>query len=629
MIIKIRKYLFIGAKEDLDRFFDQAQAQGFIEFIAPSGKKPVEQPADIEHLLAALKILRKQPLKKPYLGGGTAAYAVEIAHRILALKAEIERLREEERILEAEISRVAPFGDFSMDDLDFIEREGRRKIQFFCMKTSKSHLAHDRHNLIYIDTVYDLDYFIAIDSEHVSYPDMIEMRIDRPLGQLQNYLSFIKESLHLLEAELKGFAGHIDFLHHTLIELLNEHHLSNAKKEVGHPLEQILFSVEAWIPENKITALFGMLDGMAIHAEEIAIEERDSVPTCMQNKGVRRMGEDLVQIYDVPASEDKDPSGWVFWAFALFFAIIVADGGYGLLFLAVTLFCKYKFPKAKGEIKRFIKLGIILSVSCILWGVCTSSYFGMDLSPSNSFSRYTPLGYLAEKKAAYHMQQKDEVYQHILKETPQAASAKDPQEFFIAAHATFDEFKDNILLELSLVIGVIHISLSFMRYLARSIAGIGWIFFMVGGYLFFPSLLNATTMVHYLGWLDKPTAAKIGLQLVYGGVGVAMILALIQKGLEGISEVTRGMQVFADVLSYLRLYALALAGTMMASTFNDIGINIGLAAGIFAILCGHIVTIALGASAGIIHGLRLNFIEWYHHSFEGGGRLFNPLRKIK
>ena len=76
---------------------------------------------------------------------------------------------------------------------------------------------------------------------------------------------------------------------------------------------------------------------MAVHCEPIAIEETDKIPTYMENKGRQRIGEDLVRIYDIPATTDKDPSGWVFWFFALFFAMIVADGGYGLLYLGIAV----------------------------------------------------------------------------------------------------------------------------------------------------------------------------------------------------------------------------------------------------------------------------------------------------
>ena len=277
-------------------------------------------PIQIQHLTQAIRILRKLPIKKAYEGEEDLHYADETAVRILEMKKEIERLAEEQRLLRAEITRVSPFGDFSLDDIDYIEKEGKREIQFFCIKSFKSHAVKERDDLIFVGTDYGLDYFISIDKEAKPHPDMIEMRIDRPLGELQTHLHFVSESLHQMEAELKGFAGHLQFLRDALVAHLNDYHLALAKKEVTYPFEDSsLFAVEAWIPENKLSIFSEIIQQLAIHSEPIRIEEKDRTPTYMENKGIARMGEDLVHIYDVPATTDKDPSIWVFWAFALFF----------------------------------------------------------------------------------------------------------------------------------------------------------------------------------------------------------------------------------------------------------------------------------------------------------------------
>lgn len=639
MIIPVRKYLIIGAKEDLDHFFDRAQHQGFLEFITTSAKRPVEHSQEVQNLIAALKELRKLPLKAPYTGNDDRQHAFDTAQRILSLKADIEKLHEERRLLQTEIARVAPFGDFSRQDIDFIEQEGKVKIQFWCMKTEKSHKTAFPDEIIYVATDYDLDYFISINPEPKHYPHMIEMRIDRPVGELQNQLSFVKDSLHQMEAELKGYAGHIEFLHEALVEELNEYNLAWAKKESTFPLQNSLFIIEAWVPENKVKSMFAFIDGMTVHCEEIVIEPEDRVPTFMENHGVNRIGEDLVLIYDCPATNDKDPSPWVLWAFTVFFAIIVSDAGYGLIYLSIALYLKYKFPKMKGAAKRFCNLFVIMSCGCILWGVATSSYFGLKLNPHNPLAKISILRILSEKKADYHLAHNDEVHQSWIKKHPPLAKASTGEQLVEGAvvkkeggtitYEMLDEYSRNFLLEFSLIIGIIHISISFLRYLRRNWAGIGWIAYMVGGYLFFPFILNATTLVNIMGWVDKDTAKQVGQQLVYGGIGAAVFLSLLQNRWKGFGEVTNIIKVSLDVLSYLRLYALGLAATIMAETFNGIGVYIGLVAGFVAMIIGHLINIQLGMMAGVIHGLRLNFLEWYHYCFEGNGRLFKPLKRLK
>ncbi len=620
MIINLKKYLILGSETDLDRFFSRAQAQGFLEFISLNPKNKVAHKEDVEHLFSALKILKKLPVAKPYVGGGDEAEALHICSRILFLHKEIEKLHEEERLLRQEMARVAPFGDFSLEDIEYIEKHGHRKVQFFCMRTAKSHATDIPDEVIYIGTEFDLDYFMTINPELRHYPDMIEMRIDRPLGDLKLHLSCANDSLKSMEKELKDFSGYIDFLNHILVELLNDHNLDFAKKDVAYPLENSVFAVEAWIPENKVGTLFAMIDGMSIHAEEILIEPEDKIPTCMENAGTSKMGEDLVKIYDIPSTSDKDPSPWVFWVFVLFFSMIVSDAGYGLLYLAIALYCKWKFPNLTGVGKRFLNLFVILSCGCIVWGVLTAAYFGLKVDSQSFFGKISILKHIAAAKAEYAMQAANGVAAHV-----QAVSSSP----IVLSNEMLDQYSRDVLLEFSLMVGVIHISFSFLRYIRRSWAGIGWIAFMMGGYLFFPSILHATSLINVFGWVTPEMGKELGLQLMYGGIGAAVILAFIQKRSQALGEITNVVQVFADVLSYLRLYALALAGSIMAETFNGIGDYIGLVAGIVATIVGHLVNILLGIMAGVIHGLRLNFLEWYHYSFDGNGRLFKPLKKLK
>lgn len=638
MIEDVVKYFIMGTKESLDRFFEQAQEQGFLEFISIPSKKPAEVPVTIHNLLAAHKILRKQPVKDPYQGGGDLHLAMQVSERIIELKEDLEKLGEEKRVLDTDIVRVAPFGDFSMDDIAYIEKEGHRKVQFFCMKTAKSHMTSFPDEIIYVGTEYDLDYFITISEEPISIPGMIEMRIDAPLGELENRLDFVEDSIHRFETELKEYAGYIDFLHEILIEELNKYHLSCAKKEVAYPLKNSLFVIEAWVPRNKVNALFGLIDGLDIHTEQVLIEPEDKVPTYLENRGAAMIGEDIIKLYDIPATSDKDPSSWVLWFFAFFFAVIVGDAGYGVIFLALAFFLKKKFPHLQGQGKRMLKLLFLLASFCIGWGVLTSSYFGMKLAPTHALMKISPLYYLVDKKADYHLAAKDEVYKSWVAKFPQLQTATTGKQMLASAvivtkgrtsYPIVEEFSGNIIFEFIIIIGIVHLSLGFLRYVRRNYSGIGWIAFMVGGYLFFPTMLQATTIVNFMGWISPATAKVLGLQLLYGGLGFALIAALIQRGWKGLNEIANIVQVFSDVLSYLRLYALSLAGAIMASTFNQEGAALGLVVGFIIILVGHCVNISLSFMGGIIHGLRLNFLEWYHYCFTGGGRLFKPLQKLK
>lgn len=637
MIIDLHKYLIFGKREEMDRFFQLAQKGGFLEFLGTSHKKALELPEEAKNILAAIKIVRHYS-PNPEQDRPHYPLPEELAEEIVQLKSAQERFFEEERILSAEISRISVFGDFSREELDQLEMETKRVFQFFCMKSDLARELTLPPEMIYVGTDYDLDYFVAIHKERTQYPKMIEIQIEKPVGQLRDRLHYVRDQIALLERKLHDFANALGHLQEGLIECLNTYHLQLAKHDAASLLEESLFAIEAWVPETKVKALHGLLSGLSVQCEPIAIESKDVVPTYMENKGAAKMGEDLVHVYDTPAPTDHDPSSWILVFFCIFFAMIVSDAGYGLLYLALGLYLKWKHPKIAGAGKRFVKLTLVIATCCIAWGVMTASFFGIEIGPNNPFRKTSLIHYLATRKAEYHIEQKDDVYETYVHEFPDVATATDGHDFLLKAskqeggslkYEALEDFYDSILMEFSLLMGMIHLSLSFFRYLRRNWAGLGWVVFMIGGYLFFPSILNATTLANILGLAPKPIAYAMGEQMVYMGIAGAFFAALIQRKWGAFHELMNVVQVFADVLSYLRLYALALAGMIMANTFNHIGVNAGLFAGAIIILIGHLVNVTLAIMGGVIHGLRLNFLEWYHYSFEGGGRLFNPLRLRK
>ncbi len=636
-IIRVKKYLFIGVQEDIDIFFKRAQEKGFIEFISTKARRAFDYPDDVQKMIMALKILRKQP----HVKGAELTKDLDpqkLAHTIVENNIWLEKLEEQKRLLESEISRVEPLGDFDLKEIRRIEQDSGRHIQFFCVKKAKLRKMELDEVLIHVGSEYDMDYFMTVSHKVESFTGMIEMHFEKSLSELQEELVGVKERMKKCQAELKEDAAYIDFLKKHLILVLNKYHLSSTSAEISTHLNDALFAIEGWIPKNRLHGLFPLLEGLGIHCEEVAIEEEDKVPTYMENKNYGKIGEDLVHIYDTPATDDRDPSSWVFWAFAIFFAMIISDAGYGAIFLSLALFLRWKFKHVQPSGRRFLRLFTTLSAFCIGWGVISGSYFGIEFSPENPINKVNFIHAFAVKKADYHIMHQDETYEEMVKDFPNLKGVTSGEEFLFKAKKTKDgftkyvisnDFRDSIFMEIALLAGVIHISLSLIRQTRRHLAGVGWVFSMIGAYMFFPKILGATSLVHFVFLIPKATSFAVGQQLLWGGMALALVIALIQKKWGGFIELTKIIELFADVLSYLRLYALGLAAMILADTFNEMGMSLGFAAGFFVILAGHMVNIAVGIMGGTIHGLRLNFIEWYHHSFEGGGKLFNPLKLMK
>lgn len=637
MRVDVQKYLFIGAEQERMRFFAKAQESGIVEFIDPSGSVKKGLPADLQHLLAARKVLRGyEPAEQEDLGDLSAAD--RIADVILRLKERLDRLEEEQRILRQEIARVEVFGDFCVDDIRYIEERGHRKVQFFFSKKALAEELAPEGNLLYVGSNFGLDYFVSIAPERQSYPGLTEMRIERPVGTLRVRYEEIFGEIRVIEQEIKSYEKRYHFLQKRYVDRLNAYHLIEAGSSTEALFEGRLFAVMGWVPEDKLEELAQLGSGFNLVVEQIAVDPSDRVPTYLDNRGWTRVGEDLVHIYDSPSTTDRDPSLWVLCFFAFFFAMIVGDAGYGLILLATSIWLGWKFGPLEGVGKRFVKLCILLSSAVVVWGIVTTSFFGIQIPLTSPLQKVSFVTWAVEKKVDYVLSTGGEDYQEMVKEYPGAMQYSTAEEMLahsdvdVAHHdvnALYDSYANNVMIELALLIGSIHVILSMCRVLDQHWAGIGWIVFIVGAYLWAPSMLDSLSMVNYLFGVSPAAATKIGLQLIWIGLGMAIFLAVLQHRLGGVAEVTKVVQVFADILSYLRLYALGLAGSIMSETFNMMGGEMGYVFGSLVILLGNGINIALAIMGGIIHGLRLNFLEWYHWSFGGGGRMLRPLQLLR
>jgi len=636
MIIGVKKYLFIGVNEDKATFFKQMQKKGVVEFLSKRERSISDLPKDLQKVMDAIKILIKQPKN-----GGDATVIEgstdDLAATIVEVKDRLDNLMEEKSSLKFEISQIEPLGEFSLSEVREIERQSNRHIQFFSLAGSQLKFTSITKDLLYLNRRDDIHYFMSFSPDIRNLPEMVEIEVKHSLHALRCRLEEVTRSIQEHERELRESRVYVTLLEKHLTSRLNRYNLECASEEVSSPLDKTLFAVEGWIPENHLHKLFPISERLRVHAEEIAVEDGEHVPTYMENKSYGKIGEDLVHIYDTPAPQDKDPSNWVLWAFALFFAMIVSDAGYGLIFLGISIFLIKKFSHAHAYIKRTFRLFTLLSLSCIAWGILANTYFGIDLSPKNPLNKVSLIHYLAVHKADYHITHRDTTHKRLLEKYPHLADVESGEEFLQRAiehkggsvhYAVLSDFRDSIFMEIALLVGVLHISLSLLRYLRRHWAGSGWILTIIGGYLFFPKILDSTSVIHFMYFIPRQIGYEVGLLLMCTGIPLSVLLSLIQNGWGGCIEITKVIELFADILSYLRIYALGLAAMILATTFNEMGVSLGLALGFFVILIGHVINLAIGVMGGTIHGLRLNFIEWYHHSFDGGGRPFQPLKLL-
>lgn len=558
--------------------------------------------------------------------------AKEITDRILHLKSTLTADEQKLYELTQEIERIKPFGEFSVTSLESLEQEIGRRVRFFAAKATKN-LGAIEPALIKVNEQDGIDYFIAIQNEPIVFNDLIELYFAEPLSALLQKEQALKSAIEASHAELKTLTCYNLLLHEALVTRLNVAHLGFAEEMSEFELENQLFVVEGWVPKTALSALQELTERHQVYKEKVAIDKLQTPPTYLENRGTAKVGEDLIRVFDTPSIRDSDPSLWVLFAFSLFFSMIVNDAGYGMLYLAVALFLRFRVKKLTGDLKRFLSLVTILAATCMLWGRLTHSIFGMHFGPESFIRKHSLMTWLIKQKAEYCIATNNDTFQYYQNQYPQLGKKPTAEQLLyvhgpkdVSEHPVASKFTDNVLLELSLFLGAIHICIGLLRYIRKNPVGLGWIAFIVGAYLYIPYFLQANSLIHYVFWLPKQAAAEFGLQLMLFGISFASIAGAITHGVAGLFEWTHAVQVFADVLSYLRIYALGYAGLIVAETVNMLGAKLPFVLAVAVIVFGHLLNMTIAILGGTIHGLRLNFLEWYRYSFFGGGKEFRPLQ---
>lgn len=636
MRVDVQKWLFIAANDHKDAFFKRAQEIGLIEFINNGSQLRYEASAPQLEVLQALRVL------KGVNGATKACQSHErdyqaLAQRCLYLQSSIDQAVEESQQIQEELHRLQVLGEFSLQKLDQISLQSSLKPRFICCESAYQPALE---NLFKLGTREGVDYFLWFSQGQATPRGVTPMTIEKDPSQLRELLVKRERDLKEFAKELQVIKTFEPELKEYLIALINDASLERAQQGSKQAMQGYLFYATGWVARSRQNEIQALCVEFNIVASPVEIDKGETPPTELFNHGVSRIGQDLIGIYDVPANDDKDPSTWVLVFFAIFFSIIIGDAGYGLVFLLASVYVHNKATQAKGLALRLKKLAFILSLSCIAWGTMTNAFFGMSFEPSHPIRKVSLLHTLCKAKARYHWDQKDEVYHEYVQKMPQLANLRPTaaqqilEQGYINTpggprYDLLNSFSDSILKEISLLLGAVHLILSLARYLRRNWAWAGWIIFIIGSWLYFPQIVKATTFVNYLLYIDPITSQQIGLQMVYLGIATSLIIAPIQNRWSGLLEFMNLIQVFSDGLSYLRLYALGLAGGMMSSTFNELAVASGPVAGVFIMIAGHFINIILGIIGGVIHGLRLNFLEWYHYSFAGGGRWHRPLKKAQ
>ena len=586
MIVPMIKITFVGLERDKEQFLQHLQEIGAVHLIFPRERvEPMDLVRELGRITETCKFLAVR--------AGTATPQGALSAREVCEKREIlgqreARLQTEITVLKKECSVVEAWGDFPVQEVEVLRSKGVY-LQFF--RVSPTNFARLPLKDVYhqvIRVVRGETCFITVAGQPVSLEVQPEKLPFAGLSEIRTQLAKKQAELEQIAADYAALATHLPVLKSEQAALTNFLEHRRAVLNAQNELESRLFIVKCWspLPERELAAKIPGTLTLYHYSESPAADEQ--VPVLLRNNAIFDSGEDLVKVYSYPSYADFDPSGFVLYCFAMFFGMIIGDTGYGLTLLALTVIARRKFKSTGPFAVRFFRLMYFLSIAVTVYGIISGGYFGITLHPDNPLSRLCIID--LNTKAG-----------------------------------------QNLAMIISVIIGMLHISLSFLvRFRnTRDIAALGWVGVIWSGYF----LINSR-MAHGVDNVFARYFFIAGLVVVFAFSSSSKNIVLrILAGFNGLLGI---VQVFSDVLSYLRLFALGIATIYMAHTFNMLARDIvaglpwiGYLVAAIILFAGHSVNLLLGIMGGVIHGLRLNFLEWYRWCFTGDGVVYRPFERIK
>jgi V/A-type H+-transporting ATPase subunit I len=573
----------VGHVSEKERVLEELQEMGVLELIPLSREtRPEADPS--RRSRDALAYLELCPQKQRPATGAARFDPVEVEAEIVELQDRTHTLELQRDRLIQRIEALAHWGDF-----EFPAREDLANQRFWFYVVPRNRLAElDANELVWKEVGRSgRNAYVVVVSEGepsgVPAPRIRTGKVGRK--ELARHLEVVEMALEDAQLDRIRLTRWRTLLS-TSLDALED--LAARGHAAGECFDQgPLFAVQAWAPDASLDDLRRYAESKGMALETAPPGQDESPPTLLSNPGRTEGGEDLVTFYKTPGYGAWDPSSVVMFSFAVFFAMIVSDGGYGLLLaLPLVRFWKRLGGSSAGLRWRWVLLSLVLAT--VGYGVLVGSYFGVSPSPGS----------------------------------------------FLGSLAVVDMSDTTFMMGVSVTIGVLHVALANVMDARRlgwtpaALAPLGWAGVMVGGYLVLLASLPDLAALRTPGaWV-----AVSGLVLVLGFAGHGSP-ALGRMG-KGLAALARLSQAFGDVLSYLRLFALGVASASLAVAFNGMAAGareaipgVGLLVALTILIVGHSLNLVLAVASGFIHGMRLNVIEFFNWGLPEEGSLFRPFQK--
>lgn len=607
MISPMTKYSFVLLCGQTEEFLSKIQELGVIDItrslkpIDETSEKLLAEADEVKKALSVLKNCKGEPDKVP-VSGCSAKDVLDTDERIAELRGELTSAKKE-------LVARKPWGEFSSEDLQKLEAKGLQIRFYSCPKKKFDASWGDIQPLQVISETESTVFFVTVAPAGEEYSFPIEP-VAAPAGSVNEAEKTLADLQSRLDGEnrkLANLKSCIGNLEKTYADRLGELDLYFAEAATEKAVDNYVTVLTGFAPVEDDDRLRKAFDELGVYYTAEAATKEDNPPIKLHNNWFARNFEVLTGMYGMPVYDEFDPTPVLGPFFMLFFAMCMGDAGYGIILMLIALYMKLKMQDS-GLGKMYRLIGFLGGMTFFV-GLFLGTFFGMSiLSASWAPSWLKALcvdGWFPDGKIAGFPVQ----------------------------------------MVLAVAIGVLHICLAMIiktvnftkRFgFSKTISTWGWTTLIVGGIVVISLGMMEVLSAEVFKWVIIALAAVSGLAIFVFNTPGRNPLVNIGSGLWDTYNMATGL--LGDVLSYIRLYALGLAGGMLGNAFNIMGtmildIPVPVVNWVFCIVIlifGHVLNLAMACLGAFVHPLRLTFVEYFKNSgYEGTGAKYNPLVKTK
>ncbi len=600
MIAQMKRVFVVLQDKDKQDQLKQLRRLGVlhVEALPGSGAAYDELMAARASILTAVGLLSEFKVK-PVSGDMTVTSAIDMATGIRRIDAVIKTALAEQGALIREMERVSSWGDFDPSLIAWFAAKGLQ-VQLVELESRNLGQLPEDVDYITLERSKTASRVLLVSRQALALPACCTVfpMPAKSLSELQAELVTVKSRVASMKAELSAKAPHAAALSQAVAKVDSE--IQFEALHSGMPASGGVAYFSAWLPakDEKRLVEAAAKSGWGLLVAEPLPEEQP--PTKIENPAIVRM---IQPVFDflgtVPNYREYDISGWFLMFFTVFFAMIFGDGGYGSLLLLGGIFAALKAKKQSGRVPDAVRLLLLLASATVLWGILTASWFGLDVSLLPAIFKNVSIPWIASYNPA--------------------AGANIKQLCFIIAtsHLIIAHLKNMVRDRKSL----------------KLLAQVGLLMQVAGMYFLVLNLVLDAVRFPVPNFALYLIGGGFVLNFVFANYEGNIIKSILASFANIVSVFLGVVNVFADVVSYIRLWAVGLAGVAISQTVNSmagpmLSKALLFAMGVALLLFGHGLNVVMSLLSVIVHGVRLNMLEFSGHlGMEWSGYKYEPFNE--